>query len=303
MELKNALRQLILSKGSQVLDNINLPNMLADFKAYEDIPACRFLIKICLSEGMMSTIINIYNSGEESVNQLNLLRKDLENQYGFREDVVNYFIDSLSDAFGWHYTPSKDIVSENQNKRDTKISSRKSQNSGKHLTFKGIGIYGNPEDVILQLESQGYTLIQPYSYNDHTAVLLGSFAGVQNCTILVSCTPSTDVVYSIGVIFPENYTDWFSLKNQYQYYKDNLSKKYGEIQPFEYFQDPYYEGDGYELTAIMSRQGHFMSSAETPKGKISVMITSDCKICLFYQDKSGTELNEKEMNSISLEDI
>jgi len=303
MELKDALRELILSKGPQVLDNINLPNMLADFKAYEDMPACRFLVKICLSEGVMQNIVNIYNSGEEAINQLLSLKADLVNQYGFRNEVVNYFVNGLIKAFGWNSMPTDDVLVETESIQDTTLPLQSDQNSEGHLKFKGIPIAGNPQHFIAQLEAKGFNTVQSYSYSDHSAGLTGSFAGVQNCIILVTGTPVSNDVYSIGVIFPDQYNDWYILKSQYLSYKEKLTKKYGALQSFEYFSEPYYEGDGYEISAMMNGNGHFMSYIDTQEGRIAVMITSDCKICLFYNDSEGSKQKDKELNSLSFEDI
>jgi len=303
MELKDALRKLLLSRGAQVLDDIRLANMLADFKAFEEQPAVRYLIKACLSEGIMQEIIDAYNEGENSIVKLNDLKSRLNLTYGFREDLSNFFIENLISAFGWQNDAlTVEVDKLTTNKSIANSFSESISNIGNHLTFKGIPICGNPEATVQKIVSIGFNLSLPYSVSMHLASLQGTFTGVNDCTIIVQGTPKSNTVYLIGVLFPQA-VDWFSLKSKYLSYKEKLSKKYGVPQTAEFFQDPYYEGDGYEMSAVSTNNCNYLSTFELANGNISVSISSGQQVLVMYQDKQGKDLYDAEMNDLAEDDL
>ena len=67
--------------------------------------------------------------------------------------------------------------------------------------------------------------------------------------------------------------------------------------------DPYYEGDGSELTALYSDHCTWMSIFKTAKGTISVSMTSESKVLITYQDKINQEIREQEASSIADDDL
>lgn len=302
MELKDALRKLLLSRGPQVLDDIRLANMLADFKAYEELPAVRYLIKTCLSEGLMRDIIDIYNSGEDSSGRLDDFERKIINDFGFRDEVAIYFIDSIKSAFGWSVSASIRTPSSKSKEVKKKSSSGLFNVKGNHLAFKGVPITGDPQVAIIALESKGFSTIQPYSTYDHGALLHGTFAGIQDCNIFIGGTAKTDTLYMIGVFLPPS-NNWYNLKDQYYSYKEKLSNKYGEPKSFEYFDDPYYEGDGYEISALDNGKCHFTSIFKVERGSIIVSLSSQESVMIAYQDSEGNTINSEEMNDLADNDL
>lgn len=239
-----------------MLDDIRLTNMLSDYKAFEELPAVRYLVKTCLSEGMMQRVISAY-SADDPLTELQNFQNDVLN-LGYRDNVTDFFIQSLECAFGLKSEVQIDKDEKAINKPSKKSSIVSIANDGKHLSFKGIPIYGEPDVVVASLEKIGYEILHPYNYHDHIGVLQGTFAGINGCSIIVGGTASSDLVYSIAVLFPEQ-NNWYNLKDQYMAYKDKLKKKYGKPISGEYFDEPYYEGDGYELSALSNGSCHYAS--------------------------------------------
>lgn len=174
--------------------------------------------------------------------------------------------------------------------------------SGDHLTFKGISIEGNVDDVINSLRNMGYTEIQPYSSYEHNAVLQGTFAGITDCLIVVMGTSVSKTAYTIGVCFPKSF-DWHSLKSQYLLFKEKLSQKYGLPISQEKFMFPFSEGDGLEIFTLRAKACTYMSAFIIEHGKVGVAITSDCQVDIMYIDKEGSELNDREKDTISNADL
>lgn len=167
-----------------------------------------------------------------------------------------------------------------------------------HLSFKGLSLSGSLDDFVNNLVSQGYILKDSQAVG---ALLKGSFASESDCTIAVLTTNRTRQVYCVAVSF-EKKTSWSSLKNQYQEYKTMLSSKYGEPSKFvERFMSPYYEGDGYELQALRLDKCNYTSFFEVHNGTVMLSMNNDASLVLYYSDKEGSALNEREerMNAMS----
>ncbi len=167
-----------------------------------------------------------------------------------------------------------------------------------HLEFKGIEITGTIDNVIEKLKKAGYTLTEK---DEDGAVLDGTFAN-EDCQLLVSLTPKTKKVYSISVFFNKK-DSWYSLKADYKELKQSLKNKY-DIRPDddEFFIDPYYEGDGYELQALRLSKCIYRSNYELNDGEITLTILSN-RIVLIYEDKKGGEINEREKSQNAYDDL
>lgn len=167
-----------------------------------------------------------------------------------------------------------------------------------HLTFKGLSISGPLDDFVSNLVSQGYVLKESMTAG---ALLKGDFASESNCTIGILTTKRTHQVYCVAVSF-ESKTSWTSLKSQYREYKSMLSAKYGEpSKHIERFYSPYYEGDGYELQALRLDKCSYTSYYDLPNGSVMLSMNDDASLILYYSDKEGNALNEREdrMNAMS----
>lgn len=300
MELKDALRKLLLSRGSQVLDDIRLANMLADFKAYEEQPAVRYLIKTCLSEGLMQDIINIYNEGETATAKLDALSNNLNKTFGFRRDIATFFTESLKGAFGWQYDLSPINIPEESNKLS--LESNSDEDDDGHLKFMRLPINGKANSYMQKLVNKGLVLAQPYSNIEHNGVLTGPFAGFNNCTIVVGGSSVSDTAWRVIVVLPTSQS-WYTLKGQYEDYKEKLTKKYGAPKSYEFFQDPYYEGDGDELTALFAKKCTWSSFFQIEEGFVVIEICDANCVRIIYEDKINSDLQEKEVNDIASDDL
>ncbi len=168
-----------------------------------------------------------------------------------------------------------------------------------HMAFKNIPMDCKLESYVSKLETQGYTLI---TIQDNGAILSGSFAGKDDCTILVLCTSSSKMVWKVGVLLPEN-NSWSSLKSEYKTFKESYTTKYGKPQSYEYFSDPYYDGDGYELQAVRLGKCTYVSFYHTELGSISLKIDDDECISIMYEDGINANIWEEEKNQVVSNDI
>lgn len=173
-----------------------------------------------------------------------------------------------------------------------------SNSSEQYMKFRDIPIMGPITDMVKKLQALGYTLEEQESY---VAIMSGTFAN-ENCEIVLYATPKTHKMHSVLVNFKER-SSWNSLKSDYLKFKELLKNKY-KMTPksSEYFVDPYYEGDGYELQALRKDKCFYFSNFNFTPGKIGLYILNN-KVTIMYQDYFGKNLNKKEENEKAYDDL
>lgn len=171
--------------------------------------------------------------------------------------------------------------------------------SNEHMTFKGIPIDGTLSSFVQKIETEGFSLDEA---KDNIAIMNGIFAG-ENAELFIVSSPKTNTVWKVSVFFPKK-TSWYSLKSDYKKYVAAMTEKYGNpSEHFEFFSNPYYEGDGYELQALRHDKCHYISFYETDNGNIAVEINSNERINICYEDKNNVLINRREKNNVIQNDL
>lgn len=298
MKLRTALEELIRLRGESVLTNKQIENMLSDLNAFEDVPACKYIIRICLSEGLLKFCADRYRNIEYNFIKL---QSKLINKYGYRSDVVDYFIENLSGALGLENFCVKKSNVENKQTPQTLDS-----DNTEHLKFKGIPITGSPYNIMKKLKVFGFRPSPNQNANLQTVYTNGMFSGLENCCVAIKGTSISNTAFTVGVQLPSCST-WNDLKNRYEYYKGKLVKKYGTPHVYENFYAPYCEGDGQELTALLEKKVNFYTYFFVLDGMISVYLQSNyydgAHVIIQYSDNKGNELAEKENDILADDDL
>ena len=162
-----------------------------------------------------------------------------------------------------------------------------------HLSFKGVPIDGTLAEYVSKMKQSGFTLI---STEKETAILTGDFAGYKDCYVGVSTLKEKDLVYKIGVLFPESKT-WSSLSGNYFNLKQMLSEKYGNSSDtVEKFHNSYTEADddNSKMFEVGMDRCKYYSIWRTEKGEIQLSIEHDgsfnCFVKLMYVDKINSDI-------------
>lgn len=180
----------------------------------------------------------------------------------------------------------------------TSIIAQTNNDNHEYLEFKNTPINGTLSEMVKKMQALGYKLEEAAEY---VAIMEGSFAN-ENCEIVLYASPKTKTMHSIIVNFGEQ-TSWYSLKAKYKKLKEQLTSKYNHTpKSTEYFADPYYEGDGYEMQALRNEKCFYFSTFNFDNGKIGVYIVGN-KVQLLYQDSNGNSLNKKEENESAFDDL
>lgn len=277
MELQTALRQILIENGIDFINTSNAIELLDKKDAFKKYNSLKFVFTIILSEGYIDKMIKDLKSGTSIVVENYIT--DVYDNCGVRKDVAEYILKVLKNELeSFDYSDcTKQIINV-------------PSDSNKHINFKGWEINGILDDFCQKLIQTGAELLHK---DLDLAIYNGEFAGNKNCEILVIGSKYTNLVWKVVVLFPEC-NDWYVLKSEYLKYKDLYSKKYCTPESFEYFKEPYYEGDGYEMSAVSSGNCVYDSYFIIETGSIVVRISDKGKVAVSYEDSINSELHFKE---------
>lgn len=155
-----------------------------------------------------------------------------------------------------------------------------------HLKFMGIPINGTPSAFTQKMAAKGFKHY-PSEDTDEYNLYKGKFAGYNDC--IIEAMKFKNTVYAIGVEIPVNTNNtWNGIKSAYLNIRNNIYNKYNiiNVDTNEYFDELYYEGDDYELTAIFAEACHFSTTftVDNNASQIITAIGGASSIYLFYLD-------------------
>lgn len=170
--------------------------------------------------------------------------------------------------------------------------------TSEHLSFKGVPIDGTLNEYISKMKQVGF---QHIGTENGMAIMNGDFAGYKDCLVGISALQQKDLVYKIGVLFPEKDT-WSRLSTNYFDLKEMLTEKYGkpseEVEKFdvESFQLPLDDND--KMHEVGMDNCKYYSIWNTDKGEIQLSIEHESVISSFvrllYIDKiNGDKIRAK----------
>jgi hypothetical protein len=170
------------------------------------------------------------------------------------------------------------------------------QDTSRHLTFKGVPLDGTLDQYVLKMKQNGFKHL---STKDGTAMLQGDFAGYKGCYVGVSTLKQKDLVYKIGVLFPERET-WSALSGNYFDLKQMLTEKYGNpsdvVEKFDTRVEP--RDDDSRMHEVQFDRCKYYSVWTTNKGEIQLSIdhnsVTSCFVKLAYFDKINGETIKKQ---------
>ena len=153
--------------------------------------------------------------------------------------------------------------------------------------FLGIKVDGKFSTVIEKFKAKGFKLTG--ITEKRIASMKGIAAGKQ-VELNIVCSPISKTVWKFSVYLPEHST-WSALKNEYSYYLDLLTEKYGEPNnKYDFFSDPYSEGDGYEETAVKTEKCTFSAFWDL----YSVNISKWMQVNITYENLVNSQIDDAE---------
>ena len=112
--------------------------------------------------------------------------------------------------------------------------------------FDGVNISGDLPTAISSYKAKGYTTSKIIT----NGVIMNGKIGNTEIELFLLTTPKSKKLYKATVYLPIK-DNWYSIKQNYQDYLEVLTTKYGTPhESYEFFSKPYFEGDGYEMSAL-----------------------------------------------------
>jgi hypothetical protein len=162
-------------------------------------------------------------------------------------------------------------------------------------SFDGVPISGDLPTAIAKYKAKGYVLSK---YIEQGAIIKGRVAG-RDIELFVFVTPKTKKVCKVVAFFDEE-TSWYSLKSTYNTFYDILTEKYGYPDDrYSKFLDPYYEGDGYEMSAVGLDKTLFAAYwYKKDNLTVAVEISKYKQVKLVYENNIMMDIKSKEQSEI-----
>ena len=158
--------------------------------------------------------------------------------------------------------------------------------------FMGVKVDGSKQTISSQFVGKGMKRIE--SSNPNTLVFNGYVNG-SLIELYVAFTPKSNLAWKFMVYLPKC-TDWYELKGSYNKYLELFTDKYGEPNSsYSTFLSPYYEGDGYEMSAVGINKCLYSAFWD----KYSVEITEYKQVRLVYENSDNALIKKNESDQIS----
>lgn len=163
--------------------------------------------------------------------------------------------------------------------------------------FDGVKIEGDLVTAVNKFKAKGYTLVKYLDFGG--AVLEGKILN-QKVEVYLVTTPKTKQLFRATIYLPKE-TDWYELKTEFNRYYQVLRDKYGiEDNKFDFFKKPYYEGDGYEMSAVLNEKVVFAAYwLNKDNCNIGVQISKYQQIEINYENVKWIEIAGRERDDIN----
>ena len=109
MKFHEALRKAVRQFGINVLQEHRLMSVLADYKAFDDYPAVKEVMKAVFSEGIGKELCRLASDGSdaECLRYADDMKESLVRNSSFREEFAEYAAESLLFALGLQSSASE----------------------------------------------------------------------------------------------------------------------------------------------------------------------------------------------------
>lgn len=162
-------------------------------------------------------------------------------------------------------------------------------------SLNGVPISGDLPTAIQNFKNKGFIVKKTF---DEGAILKGQM-GTNQVELYVFKTPISKKFYKAVVYFEEE-VSWSSLKRTYNKFVNILTDKYGSpTGNLESFKDPYYEGDGYETSALtLEKVNWYTYWSNQPNLYLLVEISKYKQVKIVYENSELTDLSTNEYKKL-----
>lgn len=158
--------------------------------------------------------------------------------------------------------------------------------------FMGVKVDGSKQHIINQFKAKGFT----YKSDKGNTVIMNGFIGSTPIELFSTFTPKSGKCWKITIFLPEQ-QNWYTIKAEYKKYYDIFKEKYGNpSDDYKFFSSPYYEGDGYEMSALQLEKCTYFSLWQN---MYSVEISKFKQVKISYENPVNSALDDKEKKEVN----
>ena len=163
MELHEAIKTIVDTFGKDIISERRFLNMVADYYSFKDNPAGKMVLSALVNGGYLSQLIGTLSEKELSIT-INQIKKEVENNYGFRPNLIDDILTNIIRGLNLKVTisPLKEEIDQNQSagsKVDKKtvapiqyfLKKRSTINSN-YYTYNALGYYNADNDSFIILK-------------------------------------------------------------------------------------------------------------------------------------------------------
>jgi hypothetical protein len=161
--------------------------------------------------------------------------------------------------------------------------------------FDGVNISGDLPTAISKYKAKGYIF---QKFIDNGAILKGKIAQTP-IELFIFVTPKSKKVYKVVGYLDEDIS-WVSLKSTYNRFHEIIINKYGSPDgDYEDFITPYYEGDGYELSAVGQEKVNYSAYWLNRAGlNVGIEISKFKQVKISYENTELIKIKREEQSQI-----
>ena len=101
MELHKAIKEIVASKGADMITNGQIINYLLDYQAFKDKPATKLILRDIIDLGYSKRVVTIDSKDYNWHSKFLQLKQEFINNCGYKDDLTLYVFDSIAYGLGW----------------------------------------------------------------------------------------------------------------------------------------------------------------------------------------------------------
>lgn len=133
MELHKAIKEIVASKGPEMINNIQIINFLLDFQAFKEKPATKMILRDLIYAGYGASILALQNT-QDWQTKFKQYEHEFINTYGYKEELSFYVFDTIAYGIGLQ----ESITQQVDNLKNKELEPISEEDLGDHLKNKYI---------------------------------------------------------------------------------------------------------------------------------------------------------------------
>ena len=100
MELHKALKEIVVSKGPAIINNLQIINFLLDYQAFKEKPATKLILRAVIDSGYAEEILSLGTKPSGWHIKFQQYQHDFIDSCGYKEELASYVFESIAYAIG-----------------------------------------------------------------------------------------------------------------------------------------------------------------------------------------------------------